>query len=122
MFQAPSHAGLPSLAMMLDDIPASPHQIARHLGISIKTLNRYRTTGEAPRAVQLALFWETRWGRSWAHAAAENAARMHASHAATLERSNTALRRQIGRLETELAQAHAQGAPTAANGPLWLVG
>lgn len=122
MFQAPSQAGLPSLAVMLDEIPASPDRIAQHLGISLKTLNRYRTTGDAPRAVQLALFWETRWGRAWAHAAADNAAALHASHATTLERSNQALRRQVERLEAELADAHRHGAHTAANAPLWRFG
>lgn len=120
MFKAPTGAGMPSLATMLDDIPAPPEKIARHLGISLKTLQRYRKAESAPRAVMLALFWETRWGRQWAHADADYWATIHAGMARALERKNNELRKQIGQLEQELAYAGAAG--VAANLPIWNVG
>lgn len=119
MFQAPSMAGLPSLKTMLDDIPAPPEKIARHLGISLKTLQRYIKAEGAPRAVMLALFWETRWGRQWASVNADYWATVNAGMARALERKNNELRKQIGQLERELAYA---GGATAANLPIWQVG
>ena len=62
MFRSPTASGLPGLAVMLDDLSAHHDQIARHLGIAPGTLATYKRTGQAPRCVMLALFWETRWG------------------------------------------------------------
>lgn len=118
MFRSPSTAGLPSLHQMLADIPASDTQTARHLGISVRTLQQYKRTGAAPRAVMLALFWETRWGRSAADTEAANWAAVQYRRAASAERRNAALLRQIEVLEGELARAGSG----AANGPLWRVG
>lgn len=120
MFHAPSQAGLPGLATLLDAIPATPTQIARHLGIAESTLQRYRQQDRAPRAVMLALFWESRWGRQWAYAEAEYAATLHAGLARALEAKNRRLIEQIGRLEQELTLVTARGG--AANLPLWQVG
>ena len=72
MFRSPSMAGLPSLETMLQDLPANLNQTARHLGISLQTLKKYSKAGQAPRVVLLALFWETRWGRSAANTEAAN--------------------------------------------------
>lgn len=72
MFRAPSHAGLPHFSLMLSDLPATVAQVAKHLDLAPSTLARYRATGQAPRAVMLAMFWETRWGRSAADCEAAN--------------------------------------------------
>ena len=56
-------AGLPGLNFMLADIPANHNQVARHLGVTEQTLKKYIKSEGAPRAIMLALFWETRWGR-----------------------------------------------------------
>lgn len=109
---------MPSLDQLLADLPATPDQVARHLGISPRTLKDYQRTGNAPRAVLLALFWETRWGRSAADCEAANFAAVQFRRAASAERQIGALLRQIGVLEGELARAGSG----AANGPLWLVG
>ncbi|HNE59164.1 MAG TPA: hypothetical protein PLA33_02640 [Ottowia sp.] len=115
MFTAPSAAGLPPLSVLLDSIPAQPRQLARHLGVSLTTLHRWRRADQAPRAAMLALFWESPWGRSLAHTAADNAARAHAAHA-------QALADQVTRLRGQLAQAlRAYGQPRAANDPLLAV-
>ena len=63
MFRAPTQT--PQLCTLLDDLQTRDlGRVARHLGIARSTLTRYRRTGNAPRLVQLALFWETRWGSS----------------------------------------------------------
>jgi len=63
MFKAPTQ--LPPVSLLLDDLPTrDARRVARHLGLSVSTINRYRRNDDAPRLVQLALFFETRWGRS----------------------------------------------------------
>lgn len=118
MFRAPSQAGLPALATILGDLPATPQQIARHLGLSPVTLARYTAAEQAPRAVMLALFWETQWGRSVADTEAVNWAAMHHRESALLRRENAALRRQIEVLEAQVSQ----GTGHAANAPFYVIG
>ena len=77
MFRAPSHAKLPNVATLLADIPYTSRQVARHLGLSEATIRRYQRLGQAPRPVMLALFWETRWGRSAADCEAANWGAVH---------------------------------------------
>lgn len=115
--RAPSGAGLPSLATMLADIPATPSKIAHFLGLSLRTLQRYIDAGDAPRVVLLALFWETRWGRSAADCEASNFAALHYRRAEGAERQVVALRRQVAMLELELTAGSG-----AANSPIWRVG
>jgi len=116
MFRAPSQAGLPDLATLLADLPASPQQIAHHLGVSLATLERYRRANEAPRAVMLALFWESRWGRSAADCEAAQYGSLMYQYGQALKNENAALRRQIDQLELELVSS---GAGSAANTPFF---
>lgn len=105
---------------MLDDLPATSDQISVHLGIKPSTLATYRRTNQAPRAVALALFWETRWGRSAADTEAANWGALHyRSHkiaALELERMSGV----ILTLELELARQAGQGGQ-AANSPVYRV-
>lgn len=111
MFRAPGPAGLPALDVMLQDLATPPAVLARHLGISTRTLQRYQAEEQAPRAVMLAMFWETRWGRSASDAEAANWAALHYRRAEIAERQIVALRRQVERLaQLELG---------CANGPIW---
>lgn len=121
MFRSPSPAGLPALRTMLADIPATPHQVARQLGISTVTLNKYIKSDQAPQPIMLALFWETRWGRSAADTEAANYGAVYYRQAKGLERENAALRRQMEVLERELSLM-AISTSGAANGPIWRVG
>jgi hypothetical protein len=41
MFRAPSMAGLPSFDQLMADLPATPEKVARHLGISPRTMRNY---------------------------------------------------------------------------------
>lgn len=101
MFRSPSLAGLPHLKTMLDDLPTNHKQVARHLGITLQTLNKYIKAEGAPRAIMLALFWETRWGRSAANSEAANWAALCYRQVQGLENQIEILRKQITLLETE---------------------
>ena len=48
-FLAPSFARLPPLSFLLADQVETRKNIARHLGISLRTLQRYQASGSAPR-------------------------------------------------------------------------
>jgi hypothetical protein len=111
MFRAPTHT--PSIGVMLDDLPTrEAERIARHLGITARTLARWRSTGNAPRLAHLALFWETRWGLSVAHCDAANGEAVALGLARSLERECSMLRARIARLEET-------GDFGAANAPMW---
>jgi hypothetical protein len=70
---------------MLDDLGGRDvEQIAKHLEVSTRTVKRWRSKDHAPRAVLLAFFWETRWGRLTINCAAENDAKMYAGYARCL--------------------------------------
>lgn len=97
MFRTPRQ--LPPLSIMLRDIPATPAQVAKHLGISRRTLQRYSAAEQAPRAVMLALFWETRWGISEADTRAQNDAARYYSWATAMQRENRSLRVKIDHLQ-----------------------
>lgn len=114
MFQAPSAAGLPPLSVLLDSISIPPARLARHLGISRRTMDRYRRADQAPRPIMLALFWESPWGRGYAFTTVFNEARQHAALARSLGDA-------LHRSETQLLQLlRAYGEPRAANDPLQL--
>lgn len=115
MFIAPSHAGLPPFSVMLDDLTIrAARPIALHLGISVRTLERYRRTGNAPRAAQLALYFETQWGLRAVNCQAVNGERVALGLARSLQRETAMLRARIARLEET-------GDFGAANSPLWTV-
>jgi len=106
-FLAPSFARLPPLAYLLADQVEPRKNIARHLGVSLRTLQRYQASGNAPRAVYLTLWFESRWGLSALHAQAVNEAQHARAWVASLERECERLRGVIRALEK------AQGQPAA---------
>lgn len=90
----------PPLPVLLDDLTTRDlTAIAGHLGISTATLRRYKQAGQAPRAVLLALFFESRWGYSLTETTAHNGAMLERSWRQALERENAGLRVRIARLE-----------------------
>lgn len=101
----------PALAVMLSDLGnPSPATLARALGISTRSAQRYITLDQAPRPVMLAIFWCTRWGRSQVDADAVNDARNAVGLAACL-------RVELQQLRAELARVVALGDFGCANGP-----
>jgi len=103
---------------MLDDIHASTEQIAKLLGLTPATIERYRREGQAPRPVMLALFWETKWGRATADCEAVNWAASHYQQAQALRRENERLVKQLLTLESEISKQNVG----AANCPLFQIG
>lgn len=117
LFRAPRPANLPHIVTMLNSI-GDDGAVARHLGLSLKTIERYRREGQAPRLVMLSLFWETPWGVSVVDCEIQNEARMAYTRGVVLQRENEALRRQIASLEALLAE----GKGYAANEHFYRVG
>jgi hypothetical protein len=91
------------------------------LGITPRTLRRYRATENAPRAIMLALFWETRWGRSAADTEAANAAQVYRGESKAHQAHAGRLAGIVWRLELEVSKAQKSG-HGAANLPVWRVG
>ncbi|MDM0117761.1 hypothetical protein QTI66_37315 [Variovorax sp. J22R133] len=85
-------------------------KIARHLGVSLRTLQRYIAAGHAPRPVQLALWFESRWGMSALHEQAFNEARHARAWVASLERECERLREVVRAYENAEAQPAANKA------------
>jgi hypothetical protein len=111
-FLAPSFARLPPLAFLVADQVESRNHIARHLGVSLRTLQRYQASGNAPRAVYLALWFESRWGMAALHTQAYNEAQHARAWVASLERECERLRDVIRVYENTQAQP-------AANAPAY---
>lgn len=95
--QAPSH--VPMWHTLLDDLcQPPPARVARVLGLSLRTVQRYNQTGNAPRVACLALFWLTSWGRNAVHTQAHNDAVLMAGYVASLRREIEHLEGQVDHL------------------------
>ncbi|WP_130481164.1 hypothetical protein [Sphaerotilus mobilis] len=83
---------------MLDDIGApSSAAIAKALDVTVRTVERWRYIDQAPRPVELALYWLTRWG--------QDAAACEAVNFRALQQTELAiLRGEVARLRGELAR------------------
>lgn len=84
--------------------------IGRALGVHERTVYHWQARAEAPRPAHLALFWESRWGRSQLAADSENAARWARGEA-------DALRREVATLRARVAYLEAVGQFGSANAP-----
>lgn len=114
MFRAPWQ--LPPLSLLIDDLPTrSIQQLARHLGISERTLKRYQEQDQAPRLVMLALFWESRWGQSVLDCEIFNRDRVQRGLIESLQTEGQQLRETVARM----AQMLAEGGHGAANDPFY---
>ncbi|HMN77300.1 MAG TPA: hypothetical protein PKC97_14635 [Burkholderiaceae bacterium] len=95
--QAPHQ--VPDWHLLMDDLcQPPPARVARVLELGQRTIQRYNRTGKAPRAVLLALFWLTRWGRSAVHTQAHNDAVLLAGYVESLRRELDELRSQVEHL------------------------
>lgn len=114
MFRAPRQ--LPPLGVLLDDLATRDlRQVARALGVGHSTLKRYIKDEQAPRAVMLALFWESRWGLSIIDSDID---RRHQLQAHLVD----ILQRRVAALQAMVDVLMARGADEAANAPLWAAG
>lgn len=105
LFRAPTQSGLPHLHSMLNSL-GNDLAVSQLLGVSLSTIRRYRREGQAPRAIMLALFWETPWGASVLDAHSTNEARMAFTMNRMLERENKALKGQLETLERLLSEGN----------------
>jgi predicted DNA-binding transcriptional regulator AlpA len=87
---------LPIWQLILADL-GNPHpkEIAKVLGVGVRTVYRWNRTGSAPRAAALALYWLTRWGHSEIHTQATNDAALLGQLAASLQRELVSLRVEL---------------------------
>jgi hypothetical protein len=111
--EAPKH--LPALSFILEALGnPSPATLAKHLDVTTRTVHRWLKADAAPRAVCLALFWDTAYGRSAVECRAVNDAITQAQ----LARCNLDLAQQRLR---ELEHLLAVGSFGSANQPLMSV-
>lgn len=101
---------MPPLDFLLADQLAPPERIARHLGVSLRSLQRWRASGNAPRAVYLALWFESRWGMAALHTQAFNEAQHARAWVTALERECERLKGVIRAYENAETQPAANGA------------
>jgi len=112
MFLAPRQ--LPPLEAMLADIgQPAPAVIGHALGVHERTVWGWMAKGAAPRPASLALFWESRWGRSSISAQAVNGERWARGQVHALEREKATLLARVAYLE-RVGQFGAANAPTLA--------
>nr|WP_181716085.1 MULTISPECIES: hypothetical protein [Bacteria] len=101
------------MSILLGDMfEKNPKKVAKHLGVTVATLKRWKAADHAPKAAMLALFYESRWGYSLLYTTAYNAETIARGLADSLQRTNDALRMRIARLE-------ALGNFESANEPIW---
>jgi hypothetical protein len=99
LFRAPR--SLPALEVLIDACPYQAASLAKYLGVSVRTLARWRARGAAPRTVELALYWESFYGIQHIETDAHNAACQSAAEAASWQRECERLAIVIARLERE---------------------
>lgn len=109
--RAPRPTQTPHFSALLDSLPASRKDVARYLGVSMRTLQRWEAAGAAPRVAMLALFWESKWGIDWFDCNQINTERALRGYVDSLQREAATLIARIARLE-------ALGDFGAANSPL----
>lgn len=90
---------VPGWHALLEDLCRPPaHHVARALGIGLRTIRRYNSTGNAPQVARLALFWLTPTGRATIHAQAVYDAHQATSYLRALQDQVRDLEAQVERL------------------------
>lgn len=104
---------LPTWGQLTADL-CSPgaSELAAHLGVSVRTVYGWKAADRAPRAVLLALFWESSYGLSTLDCELFNRFLVWKNLSESLGHENEKLRRAVAQLE-------ATGDFGAANAPRW---
>lgn len=91
---------LPELQHLLHDLgQPSVRELARYFHVSQRTVRRWISTQNAPRAVMIALFWSSSYGLSALDCELYNSFTMHKLLSESLRRQNATLSLRIARLE-----------------------
>lgn len=94
LHRLPSH--VPALSAMLEDLgQPGPRALARSLGVSQRSVQRWIAADCMPRAAGLALYPLTRWGASAAECQAYNEAQLAKALARSLSTENQRLRQLL---------------------------
>ncbi|MBB1602551.1 antitoxin Xre-like helix-turn-helix domain-containing protein [Variovorax sp. UMC13] len=118
MFFAPTGASLPTFHNLLDELGIPDHRLARHLGVSLRTFQRYKATNNPPKVVCLALWVETATCYRTFDVTLQNEIAHHSSTVRTRDRQIAALLGHIHALEAE----RAVGEGYSANSPFFRLG
>lgn len=97
----PSGASIPGWMIVRPECGLNDRQIARYLGVSLSTVRRWNRTDNVPRAVLLALFWQTRYGRSEMETSEANWVAQYYAESQGHKREIVRLRAVIEKLEAE---------------------
>lgn len=102
---------LPSFNQILPHI-GNPHprQIAKYLGVAERTVYHWKKTDKAPKAVRLALFWESSYGQQTIDCELFNAMQTH-------KMLSESLGRKVGNLEARIRYLEKNGPFGSANEP-----
>lgn len=103
---------LPGFNDLRADLGGPDAKLARVLGVSRRTLARYRARDDAPRAVLVAMYWASRWGFAELNLHLHNEAVMYAGYCRCLVD-------EVARLEREVATLLRLGDFGSANSPSW---
>lgn len=80
---------LPPLSLLLADLGnPQPSEIAKALGVTTRTVERWIADGRAPRPAHICLFWVSSWGAQAVNVQAFNDAREAYGLLACLQREN----------------------------------
>jgi hypothetical protein len=115
-FRSKVPSRLPAFELLVDDVASASNDdlqnLAKHLGVSVSQLGQWVATNDAPRAHTLAVFWETKWGRSIQQVEGQNEVDLWRDLVREQTREIEALRRKLERLEGLSSLG-------SANGPLF---
>lgn len=99
IYRAP--ARLPSFSGMLDELGGSkPEVVADYLGVSLRTLQRWVSSDDAPHAAAMAIWWTTNAGISTHDVEIVNTRRLLFAQVRSLEGVNQMQHARIQRLES----------------------
>ena len=117
MKRVPDWNSLPSVVPLIDDA-GGVNLAAKYLNLSVRTVQSYYQSNDAPRAACWALFWISRWGRGLIAVDAQNDAMRAYSMMAMHQVENRKLKEQLEKLESMVRER--PGA--ASNDPLSVYG
>jgi predicted DNA-binding transcriptional regulator AlpA len=109
---------MPTLAEMMHDCGnVKPEELAKALGVSVRTVYRWLEVGNTPRPAMLALFWLTRWGMSATNAEVHNLATLHMGLSRSLRSELDQAQQQIKALQGQIQHLGRLGDFGSANDP-----
>lgn len=102
---------LPSFNQILPHLDnPHPRRLAQYLGVAERTIYHWKKTDKAPKAVRLALFWESSYGQKTIDCEMFNAMQTH-------KMLSNSLGRNVANLEARIRYLEKNGTFDSANAP-----